>query len=141
MPPGVRIFGFQRAGQHLHTLQKQLLDALSLLLDLTLQVLLIESILQYQRALLQRTRHSRLQLPQRDGFQQEVGGAEMQAVDRRGCLTDATQHDHGAVGEALPNLLQKSHPVQLGHSHVRDDERNFAGLVEDLQTLSAGARF
>jgi hypothetical protein len=59
---GIRVLGFQRPGKHLDTLEKQLLNALSLLLNLTLQVLLVESVLKDQRAFLESPHHSRLEL-------------------------------------------------------------------------------
>ncbi len=136
---GVRVLGLQCAGQHLHALEEKLLDPGGLLLDLALQMLLIKSVLEHQRALLQRAGDPGLQLSQRNRLQQEVGGTEVETVDCGGGLAHAAQHDDRAVGKPLPHRLEEAHAIQLGHPHVGDDQRDLAGLIQDLESLTAGA--
>src|SRR5215204_3315385 len=64
MAAGIGILGLERSRQHLDALEKQLLDPLGLLLNLTLEILLVEAILQDQRSLFQRAYNSRLELTQ-----------------------------------------------------------------------------
>src|SRR5215218_4232583 len=59
----------------------------------------------------------------------------MEAVHRGGGLADATEHDDGAVGKAVAHRLEEAHTVELGHSHVRDDQRCLPDAIEDLESL------
>jgi hypothetical protein len=133
------VLGFQRSGKHLDTLEKELLDPLSLFLDLALKILLVETVLKDERALFEGADHSGLELAQGDRLQQEISGAQVETLDGGGGFAHATQHDDGAVGEPVTHRFEEAHSVELRHPHVRDDQRGLTDLIEDLKSLSPAA--
>ena len=139
MAAGVGVLGLEGPGQHLHALQEELLDPQGLLLHLPLQVLLVVAVLQHQRPLLQHPRDPGLQLAHRDRLEQEVGRAAVEAVHRGGRLAHAAEHDDRGVGVPGADHLEQADAVELGHAHVRDDERGLADPVEHLERLQAAA--
>ncbi len=139
VPAGVGVLGLERPGQHLDALQEQLLDPHRLLVHLALEVLLIEPVLQHQRALLEHARDPGLQLADGDGLEQEVRRAHVEAIDGRRRLAHAGEHDDRGVRVALAQGPEQADPVQLGHAHVGDDERRLPDALEHAERLAAAA--
>ena len=108
-------------------------------MHLALEVLLIEPVLQHERALLEHARNPGLQLADGDGLQQEVRRAHVQAIDGRGGLAHAGEHDDRGVRISLAQGTEQANPVELGHLHVGDDERRLPDALEHAERLAAGA--
>ena len=135
--PGVGVLGLERAREHLHAFQKQLLDPLGLGVHLLLEMRLVVAVLHDQRPLLHHPHDARVHLLHRDRLQQEIGGAELERVYRGAGLGHAAEHDHRGVGPAAPHLGEEAHAVELGHAKIGDDEGELAGLVEGLESFLA----
>jgi len=63
----------------------------------------------------------------------------VEAVDRRGGVAQAGEHDDRAVGIPPPDRFEEADPVELRHAHVGDDERGLADPLEQLQGFEPAA--
>ena len=65
----------------------------------------------------------------------------MQALDGRGGVGGAAQEDDRGVGVELAHFGEQAQAVELGHSHVGDDQRDLARAGEEVERLAPGGRF
>ena len=124
--------------QHLHALEKEILDPLRLLLHPSLEVLLVVAVLEHERALLQDSRDARLELAHRDRLEEKVGRALVEAIHGGHRLAHAGEHDDRRVGIAPLQLLEELDAVEIGHAEIGDDERRLADAIEHGERLAAG---
>jgi hypothetical protein len=135
---GVGVLGLERVHQHLHAVDERLLVAPVELPHPALEVLLVESVLEHQVALLQRLVHPGADLFDHDGLGDIVERPELQALDGGAHLRHPGQHDHGHIGVAPDRFPQEGHPVHLGHVDVGDAHRHLALSLQRGQGFRAG---
>ena len=139
MAARVGILLLEEMHQGLEALERELFDAVRLLLDALLELVVVHPVLENETALVERLHHARSHLVQVERLGDVVEGAELEAGDRALDLGDRRHDDDGGVRPAGEDLAQQRDAVHLRHPQVGDDERH--GLrVHLLERLGAGAR-
>jgi hypothetical protein len=140
VPAGVGVLRLQGARQHLHPFQKQLLDPERLLLDPLLQQLVVVPVLELEGPFFQHPDHPRLSLADRYRLDQEVGGAQVEALDRGTGLGDAAEQDDGGIGIPLAHHAEQFVAVQFGQAEIGDDERHLAEALQEIERFATVRR-